>query len=107
MESKKPAEYLRNAYARILIPEEDGSYSAEILEFPGCFAQGTNPTEAMAKLEETAKSWLTVALAHGHEIPPPSSAHGYSGRVLLRLPRSLHRSAAMRAVRDGVSLNQS
>lgn len=106
MTKKTPTDYLKEPYARILIPEENGAYSAEVLEFPGCFAQGNTPTEAIAKLEEAAKSWLTVALARGHEIPDPSSSHGYSGNFALRMPRSLHRSAAMRAERDGISLNQ-
>jgi hypothetical protein len=39
--SKSIQEYLREPYARILIPDALGGYSADIfLDFPGCFAQG-------------------------------------------------------------------
>ena len=106
METKTPEQYLREPYSRILIPEGDGRFSAEVLEFPGCFAYGSNPTEAFQNLEESAKSWITVALANGREVPPSTSNHGYSGKFALRLPRSLHRKAAQRAHREGVSLNQ-
>ncbi len=42
----------------------------------------------------------------GHEIPAPGASENYSGRVVLRLPKSLHRRAAELAKHDGISLNQ-
>jgi len=33
-------EILRKPYARVLVPDENGGFFAEILEFPGCFAEG-------------------------------------------------------------------
>jgi predicted RNase H-like HicB family nuclease len=98
--------YLRQPYARILIPEEEGGFSAEILEFPGCFADGETPVEAFRNLESVAESWIEASLEQGQEIPPPSANHSYAGRIALRLPRDLHRQAARKADRDGVSLNQ-
>jgi|GEM_PF-1465490 predicted RNase H-like HicB family nuclease len=103
---KAPDEYLKEPYARILMPEEDGTYTAEILEFPGCLAQGETATEAFANLEEAARSWIAASLAHGQEIPNPTTIEGFSGRVALRLPRGLHRQASILAKRDGTSLNQ-
>ena len=99
-------DYLEQPYARILIPEADGSFSAELLEFPGCYAEGETADQAYRNLEAAANSWIAVALAQGQDIPPPSANHGYSGRIVLRLPRDLHRLAARKAQRDGVSLNQ-
>jgi predicted RNase H-like HicB family nuclease len=99
--------YLKEPYSRILIPDtESGTYTAEILEFPGCIAQGDTPQEAYERLEEGAKAWIEAALELGQEIPSPSFAHGYGGRVALRMPKSLHRQAAIAAERDGTSLNQ-
>ncbi len=102
---KTPDDYLKLPYSRILIPD-DGSYAAEILEFPGCFSQGDTPDEAIANLENAAKSWIQVALAQGQEIPEPYVNQGYAGKIALRLPRSMHRQATRLAERDGVSLNQ-
>jgi len=99
-------EYLKQPYARILIPDEEGGYSAEILEFPGCFAEGETADETMQALERAAESWIEAALEQGQEIPAPFVNQGYGGKVALRLPRSVHRKAAQFAARDGTSLNQ-
>jgi predicted RNase H-like HicB family nuclease len=98
--------YLRQPYARILIPEDEGGFFAEVLEFPGCFAEGETPDEAFHNLESVAESWIEACLEQGQEIPPPSANHSYAGRIALRLPRDLHRLAVHKAKRDGVSLNQ-
>jgi len=102
---KGVAEYLKKPYARILIPCE-GGFSAEILEFPGCFAEGETPNETFEALESAAQSWVTAALEQGQEIPEPSASQGYSGKIALRLPKSIHRQAARMAERDDTSLNQ-
>jgi predicted RNase H-like HicB family nuclease len=104
---KAPKEYLREPYSRVLTPDEEtGTYTAEIREFPGCVAQGDTPEEAFKNLEAAAGSWIEVALAMGQTIPEPAQEESYSGRIVLRLPKSLHRRAAQAAERDGTSLNQ-
>ena len=106
MPRKTAEQYLKEPYGKLIIPDGANTFSAEMPDFPGCFAQGATVEEAYRNLEEAAKSWIDVALARGHEIPSPSSSRNYSGHFHLRMPRSLHRSAGMRATRDGVSLNQ-
>lgn len=104
---KHPAEeYLKEAYTYILIPDEMGGYSAEILEFPGCFAEGETADEAVKALDNAARAWIHAAQAQGQEIPRPFRNQGYGGKIALRLPKSLHRQAVQFAERDGVSLNQ-
>jgi len=100
------SERLKKPYARVLIPESDGSYRAEILEFPGCLAEGDSAAEAFSALEAAAESWLEAAIEMGAQIPSPFDENDYSGKLVLRLPKSLHRKAAIAAERDGVSLNQ-
>ena len=101
------AEYLKRPYGRLLVPDEDeGGYRAEIIEFPGCFAEGETAAEAVAHLEDAAFSWLESSLAKGHTIPEPMEETDYSGKFVVRLPKSLHRYAAFAANREGVSLNQ-
>lgn len=97
---------LKKPYARILIPDETGKFTAEILEFPGCFAYGDTPEDALQHLERSAESWIEAALEQGQEIPEPYSSVGFSGNFALRMPRGLHRRAARLAERDRVSLNQ-
>ena len=99
-------EYLSQPYGRVVVPEPDGSYRAEIIEFPGCIATGETASDALSNLERVAESWLEVTLAKGQSVPEPIENTGYSGKLMLRLPKSLHRKAAHAAQRDGVSLNQ-
>ena len=99
-------QYLREAYTYILIPDAMGGYSAEILEFPGCFTEGETANKAIKALEDAACEWVCAALAQGQEIPRPFNNQGYGGKVALRLPKSMHRQAMRFAERDGVSLNQ-
>jgi len=103
---KSVQEYLKEPYARILIPDEQGGYTAEILELSGCFAEGETADETMQALDRAADSWIQAACDAGQEIPSPFMNQGYSGKIALRLPRSLHRQATQFAARDGVSLNQ-
>jgi predicted RNase H-like HicB family nuclease len=103
---KTPEEYLKEPYSRILVPAEEGGFSAEMLEFPGCIAEGETAEEALQNLEAAARSWIEAALEQDQEIPLPASSQGFSGKLALRLPRGLHRQAVRMAARDGVSLNQ-
>lgn len=104
--SKSATEYLKKPYARSVIPDSDGTFRGEIPEFPGCIATGDDPAEALANLEEVARSWLESVLAKGMRVPEPlESDEAFSGKLVVRLPRSLHRKAAHQAARDGVSLN--
>jgi antitoxin HicB len=100
------AAYLKQPYTRMVVPDSDGTYRAEILEFPGCIATGDTAAEALATLEEVAEDWLVLALERGQPIPEPLENTDYSGRLVLRLPKSLHKKAAIAAELDGVSLNQ-
>lgn len=99
-------EILRLPYSRVLTPEEDGGFSASVLEFPGCFAQGDSAAEAYANLESAAESWIEAAFEQQIDIPEPVAVQRAGGKLLLRLPRSLHQRLTMLAERDGVSLNQ-
>ena len=106
IEGLSPADILKRPYHRVVVPDEDGSFSAEISEFPGCIATGDTAVEALSALEEVALSWIEVALANRQTIPAPEEEPEYSGKTVLLLPRSLHREASRAAKRDVVSLNQ-
>jgi predicted RNase H-like HicB family nuclease len=100
-----PSEYLAKPYGRNVVPEPDGTYRAEIIEFPGCIAAGDTAAEALARLEDVALSWLEAALEKKQRIPEPIESSAFSGKLVLRLAKSLHKQAAYAAARDGVSLN--
>lgn len=105
MDGSTPQDYLKLPYARVVVPESDSSFRSEILEFPGCLALGDTRLQALEGIEDAAESWLESALRLGQEIPPPLENRSFSGKLMLRIPRSLHRKAARLAEMDGVSLN--
>ena len=100
------AEIMQRPYTRIVVPAEEGGFVAEVLEFEGCFAEGDSPEEVMTELEGAMRDWIELALEAGQPIPEPLGAREYSGRLVLRMPSSLHERAARRAAIEGVSLNQ-
>jgi antitoxin HicB len=103
-------EYLELPYRISLIPDHDeegkAGWVAEIEELPGCLSQGATPEEAVSRVREAMLDWIGAALEDDKEIPEPGEAAAYSGRFLLRIPRSLHAELAREAEREGVSLNQ-
>lgn len=105
MKNKTTEDYLKEPYARILTPDGDGGFVAEILEFEGCFTEGKTVVEALENLDKVAKSWIELKLSKKSPIPEPIASYEMSGKFALRLPQSLHSKAAVMAERDGVSLN--
>lgn len=100
------ADYLKMPYGRHVVPESDGTFRAEIIEFPGCIAVGDTAAEALGNLENVAASWLEATIARGQHIPEPTESVAFSGKLVVRLPKSLHKRAARTAAQEGVSLNQ-
>lgn len=96
---------LEQSYSRVVVPEGDGHYTAEILEFAGCTSTGATPALAYANLERAAEDWLTRWLGTGRAAPRPFTSRETSGRFALRLPKSLYVRASQAAARESVSLN--
>lgn len=106
-EERRPLEfYLDKAYPIVVYPAEEGGYVAEIEELPGCITQGETIDEVMRGIEDARRAWLQVEYEEGAEIPLPRTEETYSGKLLVRLPKYLHRRLAQQAEREGVSLNQ-
>jgi predicted RNase H-like HicB family nuclease len=100
-------EYRKQPYTRIITPDsETGTFTAEILEFPGCITQGDTIEETYERLERVAESWIGAALNLGQTIPPPSIIQGAGGKIALRLPKSVHQQLIVISEREGTSLNQ-
>jgi antitoxin HicB len=77
-----------------------------VRELPGCMSQGETSEDALANIQEAMHLWLEVSLDHGDAIPEPRPEEDYSGKFVVRVPRSLHRDLVEMAEREGVSLNQ-
>ncbi|GAB4446997.1 MAG: toxin-antitoxin system HicB family antitoxin [Anaerolineae bacterium] len=102
--------YLTLPYPIRIYPEPDGSgYTAEVVDLPGCITCADTLPELWDLIEDAKRGWLELALADGNPIPEPSLPavkEELSGKLTVRVPRSLHRKLIEQAQREGVSLNQ-
>jgi antitoxin HicB len=81
----------------------DEGVVAQVAEWPGCMTAGATREEAVAHLEDAMRDWVEARLRAKFDIPEPMAT--YSGKVLLRMPRTVHRAAEQRAREEGTSLN--
>ena len=61
--------------------------------------------ELSEMIREAMAAWIEAALEDGETIPMPRSVEDYSGRFVIRIPKSLHKKLVEMAEREGVSLN--
>jgi len=97
---------LRGYAVQVYLDPEDDSWVAEVPDLPGAVAAADDPAEALGEIEDVIDAWIEAAIADGRSVPPPRPIEEeYSGRFVVRVPRSLHRRLVQEAERDGVSLN--
>ena len=51
--------------------EDDETFIADVLELPGCMADGATYQEALANAEAISREWIETAQSLGREIPKP------------------------------------
>jgi antitoxin HicB len=98
-------EYLRLPYAIEIVPN-NGKFFARVEELPGCMAWSDNKEELLSLIEGAKRAWIKDALEQGDVVPEPLSEEDFSGNVLVRMPKTIHRNLRREAEREGVSLNQ-
>jgi predicted RNase H-like HicB family nuclease len=89
--------------------EPEGYYVVDSPDVNGVLGTGDDEALAIADWRAAFAAWAEARLISGETIPEPTRpvAEGsYSGRLLLRLPRSLHRDLSEAAEREGISINQ-
>jgi antitoxin HicB len=101
--------YLDLPYHVTLVRDPDGNgsgWTAGVEELPGCSSRGGTPDEAVKGVRQAMAAWIAGALEEGRDVPEPKTADDHSGRLLLRMPKTLHADLTRLAEREGVSLNQ-
>lgn len=94
---------------QIFWSDEDDGYIALAPDLPGCSAFGETAEEALRESNDAIEAWLQAAKAAGSFIPKPSQLPLHkkcSGKILVRMPQTLHGQLAAEADQEGVSLNQ-
>ena len=101
----KPEEY----GVSVRLVQEDGAdlYEARVLELPDVRTYGESYSAAYIGAIEVIKTTQQIFAEKGRSFPEVELMEDdFSGRVTLRMSKSLHRTVHERAQRDGVSLNQ-
>lgn len=106
---KRIKEYMKLPYNYIVQPINDESgfyFHARVLEFDGCQSTGETFEEAYKNLKEAMEGWLETKIQGGFEVPLPVGYNDFSGKFIVRIPKSLHYKLTIEAEQEGVSLNQ-
>ncbi|HNR13828.1 MAG TPA: toxin-antitoxin system HicB family antitoxin [Thermodesulfobacteriota bacterium] len=104
--------YLSLPYRMEIIPipeHEGGGFMARIPQFGalGIVGDGDTPQEALENLAIHKRERFQQYLEEEREIPEPEyDDDDYSGKLVVRLPKFLHRELAQHARKNGISLNQ-
>jgi antitoxin HicB len=110
LKEQKGIEYYMGLPYSILLHEvEDESekyWIAEVPELPGCKSHGSTVEEAVNSVKEAKKDWILNSLKSEEEVPIPIERDKYSGKLLVRMSHSLHKSLAVMADAEKLSLNQ-
>ncbi len=82
--------------------DESGLLHGEVIDLRDVVTfQGKSVAELEAAFRDSVDDYLEFCLERGDEPDKP-----FSGRLMLRLPRELHRKVFVRAQHEGKSLNQ-
>ncbi|RXZ84160.1 type II toxin-antitoxin system HicB family antitoxin [Paenibacillaceae bacterium] len=107
MANKDLSYYMTLPYTLIVkeMNDESGSYFyGTYAELDGCQSTAASMQELLEDIREAKEGWIAVKLEHGDPVPEPQDS--FSGKFVVRVPKSLHQQLAMKADQEGVSLNQ-
>jgi len=102
------------AYSYVVSPidaTDGGGFMFSMPDIPGVIADGQTELEAIADGREAFIATVSAMTDMGQEVPTPVfnvddfTPASASGKVLARLPRSMHMQLTARAKTEGVSLN--
>jgi antitoxin HicB len=90
---------------RPLSADDGGGFMVEFPDLPGCMGDGETVEDAITDGFSAVKSWIKTAKMENRSIPKPAHPEDYSGKWVIRTPKSLHMRLTEKAKQEGVSLN--
>ncbi|HEY6806852.1 MAG TPA: type II toxin-antitoxin system HicB family antitoxin [Pyrinomonadaceae bacterium] len=85
--------------------DEDQEYMVTCPAFPGLSAFGESEEEALKEAKIVLKGFIQTHKDRGIPLPQPMVAGAFSGKLQLRIEKSLHRLSVQMAQVEKVSLN--
>lgn len=91
---------------RVTWSPEDGEHVGLCAEFPSLSWLAETPEAALGGIRRMVAEAVADMQAGGEPIPEPLAEKHYSGEFRVRIPPEVHRSLALQAAEQGVSLNR-
>jgi predicted HicB family RNase H-like nuclease len=91
---------------RITWSAEDEEHVGLCAEFPSLSWLAATPEAALAGIRKMVREAIKDIEAAGEQPPVPLAGKHYSGEFRVRIPPAVHRSLALQAAEQGVSLNR-
>ena len=91
---------------RVTWSSEDGEHVGLCAEFPSLSWLAVSPEAALKGIRQVVSEVVADMETTGEPIPAPLAEKHYSGEFRVRIPPEVHRSLAMQAAEQGVSLNR-
>jgi predicted HicB family RNase H-like nuclease len=91
---------------RVTWSAEDGEHVGLCAEFPSLSWLASTPEAALAGIRKMVRAAVKDIEANGESAPLPLAVKRYSGEFRVRIPPEVHRSLALQAAEQGVSLNR-
>ncbi len=104
--ARQVEEIMARPYRKVISGDAEEGFLIEVPDLPGCMTAGDTMEEAVRMLPEAMEGWLISVLERGLPVPEPSVVPEYSGKLLVRMPKTLHKRLIERAEDEGVSANQ-
>lgn len=91
---------------RHIVAEDGPCFEARVRELPDVAEYADSYAEAYELAIDTITTTAEALAEAGNAMPAPVPAvHDYSGRITVRVTKTLHRDLALAAEEEGVSLN--
>lgn len=91
---------------RVTWSAEDGEHVGLCAEFPSLSWLAKTPEAALKGIRQVVAEAVADMQASGETVPVPLAEKRYSGEFRVRIPPEVHRSLAIQAAEQGVSLNR-
>ena len=91
---------------RVTWSAEDSEHVGLCAEFPSLSWLAPSPEKALSGIRRVVAEVVEDLKASGEPVPDALADKTYSGRLLVRIPASVHRTLATEAAEQGISLNR-
>ena len=91
---------------RVVWSEDDQEYVGLCAEFPSLSYLNESQTSAFKNIIKLVGEVVEDMVSNGENVPVPLSTKEFSGKFQVRIPPEQHRSLAIQAAEQGISLNR-